>query len=342
MSTSISSGNVYQILTRYHNGGSVSAGEPGLRFLSLVNDVNADAEKWIFYATGEPGAFRIESFRRRSHFAVENPPMGYIFQDDTQDEPTTWYLRQADYIESSLDQNYNYHICSTLDCSIYWVPTRFNVEPPGEEDNTITLRQRPLAGNGFELWRIRPVLGIDVAPTSSFSEEEEEEISSSSVTSSASFTTVSAPATTSVEHRPPQSSATGDHGQQSNTLKKCAPCGSTECSFTPSGEPQKATYSVLIGQPVYNCDNGSAETTTAKFGGTYQLQNSWSVEVSVTAGFGFMGPSISSTVTGTTGGTKVVIQTQEIEVGIRPGQIGALVANISYITQPGQVNVDDR
>ncbi|KAH6867883.1 hypothetical protein BKA70DRAFT_387249 [Coprinopsis sp. MPI-PUGE-AT-0042] len=267
--------------------------------------------------------------------------MGYIFQDDTQDEPTTWYLRQADYIESSLDQNYNYHICSTLDCSTYWVPTRFNVEPPGEEDNTITLRQRPLAGNGFELWRIRPVLGIDVAPTSSFSEEEEEEISSSSATSSASFTTVSAPATTSVEQRPPQSSATGDHGQQSNTLKKCAPCGSTECSFTPSGEPQKATYSVLIGQPVYNCDNGSAETTTAKFGGTYQLQNSWSVEVSVTAGFGFMGPSISSTVTGTTGGTKVVIQTQEIEVGIRPGQIGALVANISYITQPGQVNVDD-
>jgi hypothetical protein len=87
------------------------------------------------------------------------------------------------------------------------------------------------------------------------------------------------------------------------------------------GEPQKAVYSVLIGQPVYNCDAGSLETTTTKLGGTYQLQSSWSVEVSVSAGFGFLGPSISSTVTGTTGGGEVVIQTQEIEVSIRPGQI---------------------
>jgi hypothetical protein len=82
-----------------------------------------------------------------------------------------------------------------------------------------------------------------------------------------------------------------------------------------------ATYNVLIGQPVSNCAEGSEETTTTKLGGTFQLQNSWSVEVSVSAGFGFLGPSISSTVTGTTGGSQTVTQTQEIEVSIRPGQV---------------------
>jgi hypothetical protein len=46
MSVNITSGGVYQILTRYHNGGSVSIGEPGVAsFISLVNDVNADTEK---------------------------------------------------------------------------------------------------------------------------------------------------------------------------------------------------------------------------------------------------------------------------------------------------------
>lgn len=80
-------------------------------------------------------------------------------------------------------------------------------------------------------------------------------------------------------------------------------------------------YSVLIGQPVANCNSGSQESTTTKFGGTYELEQSFSVEVTSGAGLGFLGPSIAaSTTVGSSNKTRIE-KAQEIEVTIRPGQI---------------------
>ncbi|KAH6867884.1 hypothetical protein BKA70DRAFT_1579018 [Coprinopsis sp. MPI-PUGE-AT-0042] len=345
MTDSIFSGNVYQILTKFHDGGSVSV--PELRrdpWLNLVNDTNADTEKWIFHAADVPGTFRIESYSHRSYFATEDPPTSYVYQART-DAPTAWFLQQS----PTIDPDYNFRICPNYTCSSYWVPRQWDifdslVDPHRQIEsrqvenpfaNAIVLRTRPYTGSGFESWRIKPA-GVEADSTSSTGSSS----SSSSETLLSSLPSPSITATKSGDPEPPRTSTTGDH-EQLNALKECAPCGSTECSFTPSGEPQKDTYSVLIGQPVSNCAEGSEETTRTKLGGTFQLQTSWSVEVSVSAGFGFMGPSISSTVTGTTGGSESITQTQEIEVSIRPGQIGALVANISYTKQPGQVNIDD-
>ncbi|KAH6894043.1 hypothetical protein BKA70DRAFT_1407508 [Coprinopsis sp. MPI-PUGE-AT-0042] len=276
MTDSIFSGNVYRILTKFHDGGSVPVPEDeGTLFLNLVNDTNADSEKIIIFG------------------------------------PLT--------LSPSICPNYT--------CSSYWVPRRWDIFDSQNESrqvenpvaNAIVLRTRPYAGSGFEFWHTKPA-GVEADSTSSTSSSS----SSSSETLLSSLPSRSITATKSGDPEPPRTSTTGDH-EQLNALKECAPCDSTECSFTPSGEPQKDTYSVLIGQPVSNCAEGSEETTRTKLGGTFQLQTSWSVEVSVR----------------TTGGSESITQTQEIEVSIRPGQIGALVANISYAKQPGQVNIDD-
>lgn len=44
----------------------------------------------------------------------------------------------------------------------------------------------------------------------------------------------------------------------------------------------------------------------------------------------------------TKGKSEKIVESQEIEVGIRPGQIGALVANVTYTATPGDMKVDSR
>ncbi|KAH6883630.1 hypothetical protein BKA70DRAFT_1471107 [Coprinopsis sp. MPI-PUGE-AT-0042] len=124
-----------------------------------------------------------------------------------------------------------------------------------------------------------------------------------------------------------------------NVLASCSPCGSEKCSFSPSAGKTKDTYPVLIGEPVSNCAEGHDETTKTTLGGTFELQESWSVEVEAGQGFGIMGPSLK-TVTGIAG-TKKLTLSQTIEVSIPPGLTGGLVANISYTKQPGRATIGD-
>ena len=80
-------------------------------------------------------------------------------------------------------------------------------------------------------------------------------------------------------------------------------------------------YSVLIGQPVANCNAGSQESTTSTFGGTYELERSFSVDVTSGAGLGLLGPSIGTSTTVSMANKTRIEKAQEIEVTIRPGQV---------------------
>lgn len=166
---------------------------------------------------------------------------------------------------------------------------------------------------------------------------------------------------TSIQVYPrPSNTAPAATPGNAQALAQCKPCGNTDCSFTPSvsllafqsypplssrillqGASSPATYSVLIGQPVANCNSGSQKDTTTKFGGKYELSTSFTVEVSAGInGLGAIGPSFSTTVGKTD--EKKVETAQEVEVTIEPGKIGALVANITYSTVPGRMDVGGR
>ena len=100
-----------------------------------------------------------------------------------------------------------------------------------------------------------------------------------------------------------------------------------------------------------------------KISGSLELENSFSVQVTSGVGLGFLGQSVSASTTVTTGNTQKITVSQDTEVKVRPGKIvsfldverpedestltviyiqGAVVANISYTTQPGQMKVDTR
>ncbi|TEB32573.1 hypothetical protein FA13DRAFT_1773846 [Coprinellus micaceus] len=138
----------------------------------------------------------------------------------------------------------------------------------------------------------------------------------------------------------PSDPAESDPNMQ--VLKACSPCGKVDCSFTPMGSSEAQTYSVIIGQPVANCDPSSQELIVTTIGGSLELENSFSVQVTSGVGLGFLGQSVSASTTVTTGNTQKITMSQDTEVKVRPGKIGAVVANISYTTQPGQMKVDTR
>lgn len=72
---------------------------------------------------------------------------------------------------------------------------------------------------------------------SSDSETSQPTTASSLSSSTTFFPSSASPRVTTTQSSSPQepeTSATADNNQQLNALKKCAPCGSTECSFTPS------------------------------------------------------------------------------------------------------------
>lgn len=134
MSTDISSGGVYQILSNYRSGRSVSVppDEGTGLFLLLEDDTNSDSERvgylnppkagpiliafqWVFRAADEPNTFTIQSHSRPSYYAAQNPPFGYVWQG-LPDSPITWYLQQVNDMDSSLDPQYNYRSANPTQC----------------------------------------------------------------------------------------------------------------------------------------------------------------------------------------------------------------------------------
>lgn len=114
-------------------------------------------------------------------------------------------------------------------------------------------------------------------------------------------------------------------------------------------------YSVLVGQPVSNCNAGSRQDTKTTLGGTYTVTKSFAVEKAKNAGFGGtvnggrrglasveLGPSIQIESKISSGNQSSIQLSQSVEVTISPGQIGALVANVACTKTPGQITINER
>jgi hypothetical protein len=72
-------------------------------------------------------------------------------------------------------------------------------------------------------------------------------------------------------------------------------------------------------------------------GGSLELENSFSVQVTSGVGLDFLGQSVSASMTVTTGNTQKITVSQDTEVKVRPGKIvGSLdvdaVENGSHLT----------
>ncbi|KAJ2913847.1 hypothetical protein MD484_g6563, partial [Candolleomyces efflorescens] len=317
-SVQITTGVQYSISTSYHDGGY-------LQFPNQTLSVYATLGSYVEDISQQP------SDTDSSAFAIAN-----------------WEFKT--YV-SNIDDGLH-TICSDPDCSLAWAPWS---EAGGDSTANEIVLADPESLGGAELWRIVPVGTATALPPNATSSSST--ISPSSTTSSAvieSSTVVSRPTRTgasSTQRYPPPSPTEiaevpddSEVGQHLSALKNCAPCGSARCLFTKSGAPSSETYSILIGQPVANCGSGTTEATKTTLGGTFELQHSFGVETTTgfSLGLSRVGPSLNFGSTNTEGNAKTISQSQTIEVNIPPGQVGALVANVSYTTTSGRISVDNR
>ncbi|KAJ3547977.1 hypothetical protein NMY22_g1449 [Coprinellus aureogranulatus] len=360
----------YNIHTAYHDGGILQFETAAAGVIATLGvDVDDVSQQWIVHPTGDQWAYSIENWEFGTYASLASD--GRIVSAT---EPRTWYIVPlGDGVNGAICLD---AICSSVWAPLSQVdPSQSDsndvvlVAPSGA---MYELWDMVAVGSATT----RPTPSTSSASTSTSPSQSPTSISTaltasvSSTSSPLSITTTTMTETTTsvslststttwssstqigtyTQDDLPSSSRIyppAATGQPVNTtpgslqaLKSCAPCGSSQCSFTPSGGPATSMYSVLIGQPVANCNSGSQESTTTKFGGTYELERSFSVEVTSGAGLGFLGPSISAATTiGSSNKTRIE-RAQEIEVTIRPGQIGALVANITYVTTPGTIRVD--
>ncbi|TEB32570.1 hypothetical protein FA13DRAFT_1731768 [Coprinellus micaceus] len=338
----------YNIYSEYHDGGILQFASASAGILATLGvDVDDVSQQWILHPTGEQWAYSVENWEFGTYASIASDQ-----SIRSAAEPRTWYLvPREDGVTTS--------ICIDTTCSRVWAPLS-QVDPSQAESNDIVLVAP--SGAEYEGWGIIAAGSSTTRPsavTSIPNPSSESIVSTTTTTTTATTTSLSiSPSTptwsssteigtytqgssTSTRPYPPESTRPVNSTPGSlQALKSCAPCGSEQCTFTPSGDPSSSMYSVLIGQPVANCNSGSQESTTTKFGGKYELQRSFSVDITSQAGLGFLGPSIgTSTTVGMSNSTKTETA-QEVEVTIRPGQIGALVANITYATTPGQIRVD--
>ncbi|TEB32569.1 hypothetical protein FA13DRAFT_1731767 [Coprinellus micaceus] len=319
----VSTGTPYHIRSSAYSGGylGLPRGESG-QTLRLGTDITRDydSHKWLFRVSSPDGT------PLSGGFSIENLQFSNLYASRTAGSDNIFAVRENiwEYYIVPTNTTSFYRICQDPGCSSLWVPNFSSAGAPRDNDYIVTRPSAPSPGVGYEVWEVMPV-GDGVSSSSTTSATSD---SSSTYSYRTTSTRKDAPAQTS------QATGSGDL----QALKMCAPCGKAQCSFSPSGPSKKATYSILIGQPVSNCHNKSQENTTTKLGGTFELQETFTVEATVSVGLGFLGPSISTTVGHST--SKKISQTQEIEVSIRPGQIH-FVANVSYTTRPGQMSVDD-
>ncbi|TEB36061.1 hypothetical protein FA13DRAFT_1706361 [Coprinellus micaceus] len=209
-------------------------------------------------------------------------------------------------------------------CEVAWVPTAQlegneddrHIRLPKQEDNL-----KEVQGNE---WRVQ----LFVQPTAT------------NPTTIVQSTTN--PATivqsTSTSHPSPTATTIGVGNENIMDLLRFIPDPGIEGKYFP---PE--THEVVIGPPVSNCKQvkGGSNSIKSTIGDTYELGHSFSVEImaGVSAGLGFAGASVSTTIN--RGVEEKTTQSHSTEIPIPAGQIGFLVANISYRVTPGVLKIGD-
>ncbi len=171
----------------------------------------------------------------------------------------------------------------------------------------------------------------------------------------------------------------GQLGTQSvlESLEKCAPCGKSSCTFTSQvrllsfffgvghvtyiysngqGTSSSDVYSLVIGNPVANCQKGNNQSVKTRYTAAMEIQETWSFDRSL--GLAIRGLDVG----GGSGWSKsrTITASQEVELTVIPGQLvrnfkssrtslrvpiffqGALVANVSYKTTSGRMKIGSR
>ncbi|KAF5332804.1 hypothetical protein D9611_005416 [Ephemerocybe angulata] len=338
----------YSISSPFHEG-DIMQFENGTSggLASLGVDVHDISQQWIFHPTGVANAYNIENWEYAGIYVSSEtvPSSAPLIRVTSSTQSKTWFFRPD-------ASGVGYNVCADEGCSLVWSPYS-NVGGPADA-NDVALT--PATGAAYERWGMSAVGTASTratSPTTTSTSSSNSTSSTSTTSTTFMITSTSQPpipssstSSSSTGSDPPTSTDSSPDPQTVKLLAACYPCGSSHCSFTPSNSSNpndsSETYSILIGKPVANCNSGSQETTTTTLGGTYELERSYSIAQTSGAGLGLLGPSINVGVTVTKGKSEKIVESQEIEVGIRPGQIGALVANVTYTATPGDMKVDSR
>jgi hypothetical protein len=83
---------------------------------------------------------------------------------------------------------------------------------------------------------------------------------------------------------------------------------------------------VLIGQPVENCERGNNQTVKTVLGGTFELEQSFSLEQTFSVSLGVYGITLTSSTAAIWGEVEKITKSQEIEVPIPPQRVVSLFA----------------
>jgi hypothetical protein len=118
------------------------------------------------------------------------------------------------------------------------------------------------------------------------------------------------------------------------SLEKCAPCGKSSCAFIPEvclliffldlniypngqGTPSSDVYSLVIGNPVANCQKGNNQSVKTRYTAAMEIQETWSFDRSL--GLAINGLNVG----GSSGWSKsrTIKAEQEVELTVIPGQL---------------------
>jgi len=118
-------------------------------------------------------------------------------------------------------------------------------------------------------------------------------------------------------------------------LYQCDPCGNSQCSFSAGENLPDEVYSLIVGTPIGNCQQGSTSSITSTIQGSITIGDTWSEEADI----GLQFSSLQLIDKSTWSQTKSVQWSQSITITIQPGQMGALIANIQYKRTSGTLSV---
>ncbi|KAJ3547979.1 hypothetical protein NMY22_g1453 [Coprinellus aureogranulatus] len=275
MSVSFSHDIQYQISSPINSTGRVltlASAATGL-YVTLEPDTKDDAQQWVFWASETTSGFQIENYKYDTYYISKEGTTGLL---NSAKETMDWYIFPE---EGTSD----YRICQDAGCALAWTPYSLAGGPSSSSQVYVIAP----GGGASDLWRIVPIGSTPSVTTTSTTSAQ----ISTALPTTATFTVINNP-TSTTPSIPLSTETSALSKEDQNVVQECCGEAKSKCKFKSSGDATSQTYTILIGQPVENCDSASQQNVVTKLGGSFELQHSFSYQVTTNGGLGFAGSAI--------------------------------------------------
>ncbi|KAJ3509418.1 hypothetical protein NMY22_g16298 [Coprinellus aureogranulatus] len=287
MSVSFSHDIQYQISSPINSTGRVltlASAATGL-YVMLEPDTKDDAQQWVFWASETTSGYQIENYKYDTYYVSKEGTTGLL---NSAKETMDWYIFPE---EGTSD----YRICQDAGCALAWTPYSLAGGPSSSSQVYVIAP----GGGASDLWRIVPMGSTPSVTTTSTTSAQ----ISTALPTTATFTVINNP-TSTTPSIPLSTETSALSKEDQNVVQECCGEAKSKCKFKSSARPVENM----------RVQRQSAERRNVNMGGSFELQHSFSYQVTTNGGLGFAGSAIG----------------------------GALLANVSYLTRPGEMTVDKR